>query len=222
MKRIREHFLPIQNDRVARGRITSWKVYQLAFPNGDLPEYNFIVIHELPSFAHLEGGPADAAMARKVVGTEKYDQVTANPLAKFMRTETLVLRLTTSSWLSATNRYLSLSFLRSLPGKNEDLMELQRNHYLPSTEDAVAEGRMTSWGHAVLRFPEQREYLYTHLSIAGYASLTQMEKEPSAAQHEKWDAKAAAAVTKLPTVRNRVKGELWRLVEQTTLARPGT
>lgn len=47
-----------------------------------------------------------------------------------------------------------------------------------------------------------------------------MEKESSAEHREKWRRSAADAEAKPPTVRNRVKGELWRLVEQTEPRKP--
>jgi hypothetical protein len=218
LKRIREHYIPIHNDRVARGKITSWKAYTVAYPNGEQPEYNIVLMVELPGFAHLEPDPSFAERAKKVVGVDKFDHVAANPLARILRTDTLVLNVSTQGWSTATNRLLNVAYLRSLPGKTAELMAIQRDHYGPSTEDMVKDGRMTAWGLGTLRFPEQRDYPYTHLSIAGYDSMAQMEKEGSAEHRAKWQAKAAAAMASLPAVRNRVKGELWRLVEQTSVA----
>ena len=217
---LREHYARIHTARVPLGKLTSWKAYQVAFPNGEQPEYNFVLMFELPGYAQLAPDTSYAETARKTVGADRYAQVEANPLAKSLRTETLVLREATTSWPTATNHYLGLSFLRALPGKSADLMAIQRGHYLPATEDSVKAGRMTSWGVATVRFPEQRDYPYTHLSIAGYASLTQMEKEASAEEREKWRSRSTDAEAKLPTVRTRVKGELWRLVEQTTPRKP--
>lgn len=215
LKRIREYYIPIHNQRVTQGKLTSWKAYQVAYPNGEAPEYNIVLMSELPGFAHLEPDAAFADTAKKVVGAENYDRVIANPLAKMLRTDTLVLRGATQGWSTATNRFLNVAFLKVLPGKGPELMDIQRGHYLPSTEDSVKEGRMTSWGIATVRFPEQRDPAYTHLSIAGYDSMAQMEKPASPEHREKWGAKGADAMAKLPAVRTRVKGELWQLIDQT-------
>lgn len=56
-------------------------------------------------------------------------------------------------------------------------MALQRVQYLPATEDRIKAGAMASWAITVLRYPEDRNHRYTHLSMAGYESLAQMEKQ---------------------------------------------
>lgn len=215
IKRIREYFLPIQSQRVEQGWILSWKAYQVAYPNGDGREYNFVIAIELSSFAQLETDASFAVLARHMMGREKYEDVTAHPIAKVMRIDTIALHHATESWPGATNRMLNVAYLKALPGKAADLMTIEREHYLPAAEDSINDGRMTAWAFGVVRFPEQRDAAYTHLALAGYASMAQLETPPSAAHREKWSAKAADAIAKLPAVRTRVKGELWQLVAET-------
>jgi ketosteroid isomerase-like protein len=215
VKRVREHYIPIHNERVAQGKLAAWKVYRVDYPNGEQLEYNFVIVNELAGFAQLESDGSYADIAKRVVGAQKYEHILANPIAKTMRTDTVVLREATQGWSTASSRLLNVAYLKVLPGKGPELMAIERDHYLRATEDGVKEGRMTAWGFGVVRFPEQRDAVYTHLSIAGYDSLAQMEKEPSAEHRAKWGKSAAEAMAKLPTVRTRVKGELWRLVAET-------
>ena len=103
-------------------------------------------------------------------------------------------------------------YLRTLPGKTAEFMALQRGHYLLATEDRIKEGGMASWAITSIKYPEHRDNPYTHISIGGYESLAQMEKQMPQAYQEKWSSKARETEGKLPGVRVRAKGEMWHLV----------
>lgn len=105
---------------------------------------------------------------------------------------TLILLETTLGWSAAQNRILSVHYLRCLAGKDADLMRVQREYYLPSNEELIK---------AAWRLPE---------------SLAQMERPAPQAWRDQWSGEKSDRIrAELAASRQRVKGQLWRLIEQT-------
>ena len=214
----REIWKPLHQDRVNKGKIISWKLYSVSWPNGAGQEYDFVTIAEFPSFSDLESPYAGTDFAT-VLGAEKYAQLqTMTPaVRKLRRTDTLVILAATKGWSHASNKILSVHYLRSLPGKSSDLMKSQREYYLPMNEESVQNGRAASWATASVRFPQQMDFPYNYVSFNGHENLAQMEKEAPQAWRDKWlGARATENNALLNASRVRVKGELWRLIDQTT------
>ncbi len=214
----REMWKLVHQDMVNKGRLTSWKLYAVAWPNGDEQDYEYVTMMEYPTFGHIESPYAGTDMAAVVGGADKLADMRTKTAAvrTLRRTDTVTVVAATNSWSTASNRVLSVHYLRSLPGKAADLLKIQREHFLPLNEDLIQAGGATAWATTAVRFPQQADFPYNYVSFNAYESLTQIEKQPSQVWSEKWSREKAASVgTQLNASRKRVKGQLWRLVDQT-------
>jgi hypothetical protein len=217
VKMERELWKPIHQDMVNRGRLTSWKLYVVSWPNGHDQEYDYLTMMEYASFAQMES-PYVAAEMEKVLGQAKYAELggITSATRKMRRTDTLTLLVATDGWSSAQNRVLSVHYLRSLPGKGDDLMKVQREYYLPSNEELIKAGVAASWAASRVRYPAQLDHPYNYVSFNGHESLAQMEKPAPQAWRDKWSGeKSTQTQAELAASRQRVKGQLWRLLDQT-------
>lgn len=214
----REKWKLIHQDNVNRGRLTSWKLYAVSWPNGEGQEYDYVTVMEYPSFAHLDGAYVAADIAKVLGGEGKFDELFATTLSarQLRRTDTLTVLHTTDGWSTATNRVIAVHYLRSLPGKGEELLKIQREYYLPTNNELIKTGHATGWAVTAVRYPQQLDFPYNYVALNGYESLAQMEKEVPQSWRDKWSSQAKEATKQLPPTRKRVKGELWRLIDQTT------
>jgi hypothetical protein len=211
----RELWKVVHQDMVNRGQLTSWRLYAVSWPNGDDQEYDYVTMMEYPDFAHVEA-PYRGVDYAKILGSEaKVAELrTTGTTRQMRRTDTLVILQATDGWSNAQNRVLNVHYLRSLPGKGEDLLKIQRDYFLPSNNELIKAGGAAGWANMSVRFPSQLDFPYNYVSFNGYESLTQMEKERPRAWLDKWAGQDINA--QLATTRKRVKGQLWRLIEQTT------
>jgi hypothetical protein len=214
----REVWKPVHQDMVDNGRLTSWKLYSVTWPNGEGEEYDFVTMMEYPNFALMET-PYAATDGVKILGEAKFARLqNETGLVRTMRrSDTLTIVLATDSWATAENRVLSVHFLRSLPGKGEDLMKIQGEYFLPLNQESSQAGRSASWATTAVRYPRDIDHPYDYVSFNGFARLGQMETEAPQAFRDKWGgARQANMSAQLAASRKRVKGQLWSLEEQTT------
>jgi hypothetical protein len=213
----KEYYKPQHQERVNLGRIISWKLYFVNWPNGDHNEYDFVVLTEYPSFADMDSSYAGVDR-RKILGESKYAELGPKTTAarKLLRQDTVAVLLSTESWDKANNRFLQVHFLKSLPGKFNDLLKVQREFYLPENEDRIKAGLAASWATTAVRYPRKFDAPYDSISFNGLASLAEMEKVPPKDLIEKWRKKSDEWMPLLNASRTRYEGELWSLVDQTT------
>ena len=218
----REMWKLVHQDMVNQGRLISWRLYAVSWPNGEDQDYDYVTMMEYPGFAHLESAYVAADMAKALGGENKLTEMrnATGAVRQLRRTDTLTLLAATDGWSTASNRVLSVHFLRALPGKGAQLMKIQTEYFMPSNNELVKAGFATGWATTSVRYPAQLDYPYNYVSFNAYDSLTQMDKEPPSAWVNKWRAKFDESSSQLPTVRKRVKGQLWRLVDQTEPRKP--
>ncbi len=211
------YWKPLHQERVKLGRILSWKLYAVSFPNGDDNEYDFVTLTEFAGFADMESSYAGVE-PRKILGESKGAEIgtMTNAVRKLRRQDTVAVLLSTENWQKATNNVVSVHYLKSFPGKGGDLMKVQREYFLPSNEDLIKAGHATAWATTVVRYPVKFDPPYNYISFNGYSSLAEMEKQPPQEWIEKWPNKSRELMTLLNASRKRIEGQLWRLVDQTT------
>jgi hypothetical protein len=221
VKVAREGWKLVHQDMVNRGRLISWRLYAVSWPNGDDQEYDYATIMEFARFADLESPYSGTDYAKVLGGAQKYSELIAKSGAtrRLLRNDILAVLHATDGWSTAANQVMAVHFLHSLPGKASDLIRIQREHFLPSNNELVKAGGATGWATTAVRYPASMDHPYDYISFNAYANLAQMEKDPPQAWLDKWTgAKAAPVSAELPNVRKRVKGQLWRLIDQTTPA----
>ena len=70
----REVWKQVHQEMVNKGRLTSWKLYAVTWPNGEEQEYDYVTMMEYPSFALLESPYAGIDFS-KVLGQAKYTEL---------------------------------------------------------------------------------------------------------------------------------------------------
>lgn len=212
----RELWKPVHQDRVNKAKITSWKLYEVSFPNGEDQEYDYVTMTEFAHFADLES-PYEGTDFKTVLGDQKYNEMRGmtNAVRKLRRKDTLAILMSTENWSKASNKMLSVHYLKSKPQKSADLLKVQKDLYLPSNEDRIKAGSAISWATTFVRFPEQLDGAYNYVSFNGSGSMAEIEKEPSKDWLDKWNPQYRTMMPMLNASRKRVRGELWRLIDQT-------
>lgn len=214
IERIREYGQPISAERVKQGMISSTKTYRVTWPNGESQAYNIVRITEYATLGHIDAN-YPTGFVQKVLGAEKYAKYQSSPnAAKTVRSEYAAVRAATADWSRANNRILVMHYIKTLPGKAQSFINLQRGFYLPVAEDSIKSKTATSWAATTLYFSGP-DYPYSHISMNGYESLTQMDRQNPPEIRKKWDGKWEEANAELPKLRQRVKGELWELIDGT-------
>src|SRR6202012_3549396 len=104
----------IHQERVNQGRIRSWKLYRVAFPNGERNEYDFVVLTEFACFADMDASYAGVDR-RKILGESKYAEIGPMTMAarKLVRQDTVAILLSTENWDKAPNKLLEVHYLKS-------------------------------------------------------------------------------------------------------------
>lgn len=213
----REYWKPIHQARVSAGNIVSWKLYVVNFPNGEGQEYDYVTVTEFPSWAALEN-PYGGINYTAILGEAKVQEMrtVTGATRKLVRRDTLNLAFATENFSKAENRYMSVHYIKALPGRAADFMKVQSDYYLPMNSAlAKANGGASAWAAAVVRYPDNQDFAYTHVSFNGHKSLAQMEAARPAELVREWDAKYTAVSALQQESRKRVHNELWRLVDQT-------
>ncbi len=206
----------VHQDRVKNGKIASWKLYGVRYPNGDGREYDFVAVTEFPDFAAMEN-PYGGTDRKKVLGDQKYAQLMGmtGPARKIVREDLLRLAESTEGWSKADARVLDVAFLKPVEGKTADLLKVQRDFFKPSSEDAVKSGLKAGWATMGVRQPSRADAPYSWISFDAFSSLAQMETSRPKEFAERWQTKSRAAYVMLDASRKRAKGELWQLIGQT-------
>jgi hypothetical protein len=208
----------VHQARVAAGNIVSWKLYSAHFPNGDSLEYQYITVTEYPSWAALENSYQGINL-NTILGEGKGRELrTASAAIRtIVRQDTLSVYGATDNFSSSANTLLSVHFMKALPGKSNDLMQVQLEYFLPANNAvAKANGGASSWAGAVVRYPSNADRPYGHVSFNGSASYTQMDAKWPADIMKIWNPKYVETYGPLlQGSRTKVRNELWRLVDQT-------
>jgi hypothetical protein len=216
IERMRDYHQPINAERAKQGFISSTKTYRVVWPNGDSQAYNLVRVTEYPTLGHIDRR-TPAGFSQQVVGAEKYAKNQSSPIAvKTVRSQYAAVRAATADWSKANNRIMVMHYIKALPGKAQSFINLQRAFYLPLAEDSIKSKTATSWAATSLYFAGP-DYPYSHISMNGYESLSQMDRNNPPEISKKWDEKSKAANAELPNLRQRVNGELWQLIEGTAV-----
>jgi hypothetical protein len=117
---------------------------------------------------------------RKIIGDSKYAELRPKTEAarKLVRQDTVAVLLSTENWGKANDKFLSVLFLKSLPGKFGDMLKVQREFYLPGNEELIKGGRAISWAATAVRYPVKFDAPYDAISFDGASSLAETEKVP--------------------------------------------
>jgi hypothetical protein len=130
---------------------------------------------------------------------------------KLVREDVLALEMATSGWPGARVGVLNVGFLKTETGKAAALSQVQRDYFLPRTEEMVKAGDAASWSFMRLRFPRAEANPYDIVSFGGYASMAQMEAADSKVP-EAFRAKEREVSVLLNAARTRVRNQLWIFV----------
>lgn len=215
VKRIREYSLPLFQNQVDKGHITSWKLFRVRYPNSDDRAYQFVVMTEVAKFQYLDfpayyGDPKDVIGEAKAAGMSK---AYAQAPSKLVRVQEFRILESTDGWSKADSKVLQVRYLGSNPGMEGDLIKRQREVWRPFYEDAVQAGRATGWAALQIRFRASTDLPYNWITMNGLGKLGDMGEPLPAALREKWEPKLQQL--DLRRERKLFREELWELVAST-------
>lgn len=209
LKRIREYGMPLFQNQVDQGYITSWKLFRVRYPNSDDREYQFVGMIEVATFQHLDF-PALYGVPKDVLGEAKAAERTkafAQAPSKLVRVQEFRMIESTDGWSKADSKVMQVRYLKVNPGMECDVTKRQREMWKPFYEDTVQAGKATGWAALQIRFRASTDLPYSWITMNGLGKLGDMGEPLSAALREKW-------LSKMQQVDLRrectlVKEELW-------------
>lgn len=215
VKRIREYSVPLYQNQVEKGHITSWKLFRVRYPNSDDEEYQFVAMTEVAKFQHLDF-PAYYGDAKDVLGEAKAAEMSkayAQAPSKLVRVQEFRIRESTDGWSKADSKVLQVRYIGYKPGMEGDLIKRQREIWKPFYEDAVQTGRSTGWAALQIRFRASTELPYNWITMNGLSTLGDLGEPLPPALREKWGPKLQQL--DLRRERKLVREELWEQVAST-------
>src|SRR4051812_49385523 len=109
----KEYYKPLHQERVNLGRIISWRLYAVNFPNGRSSRVRLRCPHGVRMLCRY-GLVVRGLDRRKILGESKYAEIGPKTTAarKLLRQDTLAVLLSTENWDKANNKFIEVHFLR--------------------------------------------------------------------------------------------------------------
>ncbi len=177
----RDVWMPIHRERIKAGAIKSWWQWIVRYPGGVAREYDVVLITTFDKFTDLETPYPPAVLANFV--KEHPDKKLADVMAytgslrKMVRSE--VVQVIDSIQPTALPKFMSLSFMKTEPGKGPAYVEVSRKYWKPLWQERINRGGMCGWVLTALRFPGGSDREYSHVSADFYDKFEQMEALPA-------------------------------------------
>lgn len=211
----RELWAPVHRERLNRGLIKSWSLWNVRFSGGPNSEYDRVTITTFDKFTDVEGSyPAE--VFTKVHPNLKVEELTARTLATRKQARIEMVALVDGTQLNPQPlppRYAYIGYMRPEPGKG--YVNLERQYWKPIHQERVNRGILRSWQLYQVRFPGGSNKEYNYFTVQLYDKFADLETQYPAGIWEKVhpNAKEADVQTQTNAARKMVRTELLNLLE---------
>jgi len=214
-KKINEYFYK-------NGMIMGWYMHEVIVPSGSATEYDYTAVNVSTDFKGLlEDTVSIRAVFKKVFPgiTDKMFDSIAN---QYQRARTVVKR---EMYISLTGlnmnsqapptKYVSLDFMKTLPGKEEDYEKMEKDTWIPIHKERVSLGIIKDWGlyQKILPSGAKEEYNYVTGQFFDDVSALANPKYVEAF-NKAWPGQDVGKfIQNTESTRTLVKNELWQVID---------
>lgn len=162
---MRSNFLKLQKDvwkkveqeKLKRGKIDGWELYEVLYPAGTTAEYNYVMYHRVIGWNAIEGiSEGNDEIFRKVLSKEDLALMERSPDVEEMTKKEIWLiedKIGRAAYV-APAKYHSANFMDVTDGKWDDYMEMEKTLVKPIHEEHTRTGGRAGWTLLALREPD--------------------------------------------------------------------
>ena len=210
--------LPVMQDRVTRGEISSWAQWRVRFPAGG--DYDLVSVGVADNYAALAPGNAFREAFGRVHGARNWDKFLGEiqPTDTLVRTEIWRQRTSIGGDANNPDRFIRVGFVKATPGMNAEYENLLDNFAGPFWRERL-KSQGSSWSTWRLLEPGPAASPHNFATSTGYASFADMAPRDDAPQvfsraHPDEDLQSISA--RFRKAATPVRQEMWELVLQTS------
>lgn len=212
----REVWKAIHEERLERGLITGWALYDVWMSAMNSP-YNYVTVTLVDDFGKLEDAYPDDILAAAHPNGD-LDAMMARTEAAREIVHSEVWQLQSSAEAGAPGEWVLVSYMQVPAGGDGEYLAVENEIWKPAIEARIQQGGLRSWGVYSLMMPYGTDMRYNYATADAFASLADV----AAPWYETVFPRVHAGLTKqqfdammarTEASRTILKGELWHLLE---------
>ncbi len=211
-----EIWKPIHAERVKRGLITAWNVYDVWYTAMDTP-YDYVVVNVYDDFAKIQSSWSDDIFTAAHPG-KNLDPMMERTSAARDIIHSEVWELLDATEGGSPGEWLMVNYMTVPSGGGGAYMAMEREVWKPLHEVRVKKGELSSWGMYMLMMPSGTSMHYNYATVDTYDSFAAIGAPWSddlvqMAHPGTSEAEQTAMMNRTAPARSVYKSELWHRLE---------
>lgn len=216
----REIWKPIHQERMRRGLLTNWSLYDISFTTPDAP-YSYVTINVFDSFERLETEPSETIIAAAHPDGD-LDEMTERTMAarEIIHTEVwqLVDTAVSTTETGPPGRYLVVNFMDAPAGAGEEYLAAESEIWKPIHQHRIDAGQMSGWAIYSLVLPRGEAMHYNFGTVDFFNEPNDVvgtidDATIRASHPDVSEAGIEAMMTRTNEARSIYKSDLWTLID---------
>jgi hypothetical protein len=214
-KKINEYFYKT-------GAIVGWYMEEVIVPSGSASEYDYAAVNVSPNFKELLDDTISIRAVFKKVFPNMTDKMFDSVSSQYRHARTVVKREIYRSVTGLNmnpsappNKYISLDFMKTMPGKDEDYVKVEKETWMPVHKERVNMGVIKDWElyEKVMPYGAKEEYNYVTGQFFDDLSAMADPKYPESF-NKAWPGQDVGKFFQnTVSTRTLVKNEVWSLID---------
>jgi hypothetical protein len=216
----REIWKPIHQERMRRGLMTNWSVYEVRYTTPDAP-YGYVTLNVFDSFEHMETSLTEEVI-RAAHPEADIDALTARTMAARELVHAEVWQLVETALPSTDpgppGRYLVVNFMDAPAGATDEYLAAESDIWKPIHQGRIDSGLMSGWALYGLLLPRGEAMHYNFGTVDFFDDPEDVVGAVDAAairagHPEVSEADIEAMMARTEAARSIFKSDLWVLVD---------
>ena len=209
---------PIHKARVANGELYGWYLYQVLSPSGTAAEYNYVTVNILSNATELDEDLEEFESLVKRVHPDKLLEDLNRQAVEtrdLVRSEIFKSVQRAPESLGQQSKILLVDFMKVSPPMTTEYEKCESDIWRPLHEQRIKDSLIDYWGLYQLQFPGGSGYPYSHCTVTGFGSMSQVV---DAWPDEIWgkvhpNSNEDALIKMTHQTRDLVSSQTWRLLD---------
>jgi len=211
----------VQQERVNKGAISGWYLYEVLSPSGVSAEYNYVVVTIANRYKDIFETPYTFDSALKKIYQGKDEKFFSGYYSRLTGVRTLVkeevyvaLAVADSTSRGFTSKYIVADFMQPKPEKFGQYIKSEMDTFRVIHKERVKLGDISQWACLQLFWPFDVKTGYAVLDLNFYTNLDAMlyAKYSEALKATFPTVDLGTLFQSVATMRDNPKADLWRLV----------
>jgi hypothetical protein len=213
-KKINEYFYK-------SGAIVGWYMHEVLMPSGAATEYDYAAVNVSPNFKGLLDDTISIRDVFKKVFPGMTDKMFDSIASQYQRARTVVKREIYRSVAGlnmnpgAPSKYVSLDFMKTLPGKDPDYEKMEKESWMPIHKERVNMGVIKDWELYQKIMPYNTKDEFNYVTGQFFNDLSAVEDAKYMESFNKaWPGQDVSKfMQNTESTRTLVKNELWEVID---------